>query len=56
VDLAKSDFLLGCTKEQEGSEAMCNCLWKKVSSHFAPEEIAAGTADLSTVPGLSACK
>ena len=55
VELAKSDFLLGCTKDKDSSDETCSCLWRKVSSRFAAEEIAAGTADLSEVPGLSQC-
>jgi len=56
VELAKSDFMLGCSKEKDSSDKTCSCLWKKVIAHFAAEEIAAGTADLSTVPELAECK
>jgi hypothetical protein len=56
VELAQSDFMQGCTKEPDSSVKACSCLWKKVHARFSAEEIAAGTADLSTVPELSQCK
>jgi hypothetical protein len=56
VELAKSEFMVGCTKEKPNADKTCLCLWKKVSGRYKPEEIAAGTADLSAIPGLSDCK
>lgn len=56
ADLARSDFMEGCQGEDGSDQAMCACLWKKVSARFGAEEIVAGTADLSAVPELSECK
>jgi hypothetical protein len=56
VEIAKNDFMTGCTKAQPEQEKRCTCLWTKIKAKFAAEELAAGTADIDTVPGLKECK
>ncbi len=56
VEVAKSDFMLGCTKDHPEREKICICLWKKVKAKVNPEELAAGTVDVQAIPGLAECK
>lgn len=54
-DVARSDFMTACTKDQT-SEKVCDCLWRKLKAKFTMEELAAGTADVRTAPGLTECR
>jgi hypothetical protein len=53
AEVARSDFMAACTKDT--SEKTCACFWKKLKAKFTMEELAAGTADISSAPGLSEC-
>jgi hypothetical protein len=54
ADVAKGEFSAACRKGS--SPKACDCLWKKIRAKFSVEEIAAGTADVKSVPGLSDCQ
>ena len=54
-DVAKSEFMLGCTKDHPEQEVTCTCLWKKVKAKVSAEELAAGTIDVKSIPGLAEC-
>lgn len=56
ADVAKGEFMNGCTKDDPANKKECDCLWKKVAHAFTVEEIAAGTVDVATAPGLASCK
>jgi hypothetical protein len=56
ADVAKADFVTGCSKGDASQQPMCNCLWKKVHAKFSTEEIISGVADLKSLPGLAECK
>jgi len=56
ADVAKADFMTGCTKGDAGKGKVCECLWKRVHATFTTEEIVAGTADVNAAPGLDQCK
>jgi hypothetical protein len=55
TDIAKAEFLKGCTKEAPGQAKACECAWKKISAKFSTEEIVSGTADLQAA-GVGECK
>jgi hypothetical protein len=54
-EVARSDFMTACTKD-ESTAKVCECLWKKLKAKFTMEELAAGTADVRTAPGLAECR
>jgi hypothetical protein len=54
-DVAKSEFMTGCTKDHPEREGICTCLWKKVKAKVSAEELAAGTIDVQAIPGLAEC-
>lgn len=56
VDVAKADFMKGCSKDDASKTKSCECLWKKVHAKFTTEEIVAGTMSIDQVPGLNECK
>jgi hypothetical protein len=56
TDIAKADFLTGCTKGAASQNPTCECLWKKVRAKFSTEEIVSGIADVKSMPGLDQCK
>lgn len=56
ADVAKFDFMKGCTQGESAAEATCNCKWDKLKKQFTTEEIFAGTFDPATVKGLTDCK
>ncbi len=53
-DVAKADFIGGCTKAAPTQGAMCECVWKKMRAKASPEEILASTVDAK--PMVEACK
>jgi hypothetical protein len=55
TELAKADFLKGCTKDDAGRTKLCDCAWKKLHAKFSTEEIVAGVVDPQAA-GVSACK
>lgn len=55
TDVAKADFLKGCTKDDPGNAKMCECAWKKLRAKFSTEELVSGTADAESA-GISQCK
>jgi hypothetical protein len=55
ADVAKSDFLKACTKDDSGKAKLCECAWKKLRAKFSTEEIVSGTADPASA-GVSDCK
>ena len=55
AEVARSDFMTACTKDQSTAK-VCDCLWKKLKAKFTMEELAAGTADVRTAPGLAECR
>lgn len=55
VDVAKEDFMTGCKKDRPELDKTCTCLWGKIKAKFSAEELAAGTADVNSVPGLKEC-
>jgi hypothetical protein len=56
VELAKSDFMQGCSKDDASKTKSCECLWKKVHAKYTAEEIVAGAMSIDQVPGLNECK
>jgi hypothetical protein len=56
VEIPKSEFMAACVKGEAAREKPCACLWKKIKAKYSAEEIAAGTADVTSVPGLDECK
>jgi len=54
-EVAKSDFMGGCTKSAPAQGKTCECAWKKLRSKGTAEEIAAGLVDLKA-PEIEACK
>lgn len=44
-----------CIQEQPEREKLCACVWKKLAATSGAEELAAGTVDPTSVPGLDAC-
>jgi hypothetical protein len=55
VEIPQADFMSGCTKGDTNRDKPCTCLWKKIKAKYSSEEIAAGTVDVTTVPGLADC-
>ncbi len=55
VEVAKNDFMSGCMRDDPQREKTCTCYWTKIKAKFGAEELAAGTADVNTVPGLKDC-
>ena len=55
VEVPKTDFMSACSKGDAARQKPCECLWKKIKARYSSEEIAAGTADVASVPGLSDC-
>ncbi|HVR21562.1 MAG TPA: hypothetical protein VMS65_17730 [Polyangiaceae bacterium] len=55
VEIPKSEFMIACSKGDTAREKPCACLWKKIKAKYSAEEIAAGTADVASVPGLAEC-
>ena len=55
AEVAKSEFVTECTKDKPEDRKMCDCLWKKIKAAMTLEELAAGTVDVKTVPGLAEC-
>jgi hypothetical protein len=55
VEIPKSEFMAACSKGDAEREKPCTCLWKKIKAKYSAEEIAAGTADVQSVPGLAEC-
>jgi hypothetical protein len=55
TELAKADFLKGCTKDDASRTKLCDCAWKKLRAKFSTEEIVAGVVDPDAA-GISACK
>jgi hypothetical protein len=56
TDIAKAEFMKGCTKEDAARNPKCECAWKKLRGKFSTEEIVAGTFKPDDVPGLTECK
>jgi hypothetical protein len=56
TDLAKADFMKGCTKDDATRSSKCECAWKKLHAKFSTEELIAGTFKPEDVPGLNECK
>ncbi|HEV8549287.1 MAG TPA: hypothetical protein VGQ57_09665 [Polyangiaceae bacterium] len=55
AEVARSDFMTACTKDQTTGK-VCECLWKKLKAKFTMEELAAGTAEIASAPGLAECR
>jgi hypothetical protein len=55
VEIPKFEFMAACSKGDSAREKPCECMWKKIKAKYSAEEIAAGTADATSVPGLSDC-
>jgi hypothetical protein len=55
TEVAKADFLKGCTKDDPGNKKMCDCAWKKLRAKFSTEEIVAGVIDANAA-GVASCK
>jgi hypothetical protein len=56
VEIPKSEFMAACSRGNADQEKPCACMWKKLKAKYSAEEIAAGTADVTSVPGLAECK
>lgn len=56
ADVAKFDFMKGCTEGESAAEASCSCKWDKLKKLYTTEEIFAGTFDPADVKGLADCK
>jgi hypothetical protein len=56
AELAKSEFMSGCSKDHPELEKTCSCIWKKLKAKVSSEELAAGTVDINSIPGLDECK
>jgi hypothetical protein len=56
VEIAKSDFMTACTKDDAAKGKPCECLWKKIRAKYSTEEIVAGLASIDQVPGIAECK
>ena len=54
-EIPKADFMPACIDERPEREKPCACNWKKLAAKFSAEELAAGTVDVTSVPGLDAC-
>jgi hypothetical protein len=54
VDVAKAEFMQGCTSGDASKDKRCGCMWTKVWTKFGTEAIVIGTADLHQVD-LQAC-
>jgi hypothetical protein len=55
TDVAKAEFLKGCTKDDTAKAKPCECIWKKLKGKFSTEEIVSGSVDLESV-NISECK
>jgi len=53
-DLAKKDFMNGCTKAAPGKDKACECMWKKIRAKASAEEIAADVVDVKSF-GVESC-
>lgn len=56
VDVAKFEFMKGCTQGESSAEASCTCKWDKLKKQFSTEELVAGTVDVAGAKGLADCK
>jgi hypothetical protein len=56
AEIAKSDFMTACTKDDAGKAKACECVWKKIKAKYTTEEIVAGVGNIDDVPGLKECK
>jgi hypothetical protein len=54
-EVAKSEFIGGCTKAAPAQGKVCECVWKKLRSQATVEEILGGVVDMKTA-GLEVCK
>jgi hypothetical protein len=55
VELAKVDFMKGCTSGNITKEKRCDCLWTTLRTKYGTEALVLGTADLHA-PELQTCK
>lgn len=56
VEIAKFEFMKGCTQGESSQEKACTCKWSKMKKQFTTEEIVAGTVDLGSAKGFASCK
>jgi hypothetical protein len=56
ADVARFDFMRGCTQGKAAQEKSCACKWDKVIKQFTVEELVAGTVDVAAAKGLANCK
>lgn len=56
VAVAQAGFVSQCSKGDPAKAKVCDCVWKKLSARFSPEEIVSGIGDLGSVPGLDQCR
>ncbi len=56
TEVAKLEFMKGCTGGESANEASCECKWKALKKELSTEQIVSGSADLASVKGLKDCK
>jgi hypothetical protein len=56
VEVAKFEFMKGCTQGESAAESSCGCKWDKLKKQFTTEELVAGTVDVAAAKGLTDCK
>jgi hypothetical protein len=54
-DLAKTEFMSGCTGGNAKKNKTCDCLWGKLRAKYSLEEVVAGLADLDGLAGVKEC-
>jgi hypothetical protein len=54
-EVAKTEFIGGCTKAAPAQDKACECVWKKLRTKATVEEIVGGVVDMKTA-GLEVCK
>jgi hypothetical protein len=45
TDVAKAEFMAGCTKDDSARGKACECIWKKLKAKYSTEDLVEGTVD-----------
>jgi hypothetical protein len=54
-DVAKANFMRGCTAQAPGASKTCECVWKKLRAKASTEDITVGLVDIKPAD-IDACK
>jgi hypothetical protein len=55
TDIAKAEFIQGCTGGNLTKTPRCECMWTKVHAKYSAEAVVAGLVDIEAMPELKTC-